>query len=230
MLLGWLSEDALREWLIAFGSFGALLVAIYVGLVAGVLRRPSLYLAFHPHQQLGDAVTVGTFLYREDERVGDSEAAYVRLRVGNRRRRHTAEDVEVLILAMDRLDVEVPSPNLGDFPLAWSNTHPVTTTRNVSPGVQRHVDLLHVLEQHPYGPARKLAMAVFPPPTDGRHHLEPGRYLIALGVIARNAGVRHYAVTVDYDGGWEPKIWDRLHVGPPERLGRRRGLRRLLPF
>jgi hypothetical protein len=205
--------QTIRDWLIAAGSFGALLVALYVGVIAGVLRRPSLTLSFNPVEGLGDALVVGEDLFVGAQHIGRADSAYLRPRVGNKPRRRTAEDVEVLILAMDRVDTKVPSPNLGDFPLTWSNSHPTTTTRNIPSGVERHIDLLSVIEHNPSGgPARQLIMAVHPEPSDSRHHLPPGRYLIALDVTARNADAQRYTVLVSYDGGWSPDVWDHLKV------------------
>jgi hypothetical protein len=198
-------------WLDGIGSFGALLVAIYVGVIVGVIGRPSLSLRFLPAEVaegLGDALVVGYGLGAQQ-----TEAAYVRLRVGNSRWRRTAENVEVLLKTIDRADKPAPSPNLSDFPLTWSNTE--ATTRTVAPDHERHIDLCHVLETHPIGPPRRLVMDVHPTPVDGRHELAPGRYHMTLEVTASNAAARRFTVVIDYDGGWKPDIWEHLEVFRP---------------
>jgi hypothetical protein len=203
-------------WLDGIGSFGALLVAVYVGVIVGVIGRPSLSLRFHPVEGLGDAVVVGYSLSEEEK----TDAAYVRLRVGNSKWRRTAENVEVLLLAIDRADKPAPSPNLSDFPLTWSSTE--ATIRSIAPDHERHIDLCHVLESNPAGSSRRLVMDVHPIPADDRHELAPGRYLLWLAVTASNAAAKRFSIVLDYDGGWEPDIWDHLHVseGPtPQSAG-----------
>jgi hypothetical protein len=165
---------------------------------------------------LGDAVLVEPNPLPDDgeggSNPGEVESAHLRLRVGNGKRRGTAEDVEVLILAIDRAGQTTPSPNLSDFPLTWSNTEPMATVRNIPADHERHLDLCHVLKSHPTGPSRHLTMDVHPSPGDGRHQLVPGQYVIALAVTARNAATRRYTVIVEYDGDWDPDIWDHLKV------------------
>lgn len=204
-------------WLDGIGSFGALLVAIYVGVIVGVIGRPSLSLHFNPVEGLGDAVVVGYALFKPDKLAGETDAAYVRLRVGNAKWRRTAENVEVLLKTIDRVDKPASSPNLSDFPLTWSNTD--ATIRSIASDHERHIDLCHVLEDNPVGPARQFVMDVHPTPIDGRHQLEPGRYHMVLEVAASNAAAKRFTVVVDYDGGWEPDIWDHLKMlRPPTPL------------
>ena len=112
------TEQTIRDWLIAAGTVGATMAAVYIGVIRERLRLPKLSLEYSPHTE--DAVVVGT--------VGGSESAFVRLRVVAARNKKAAEDVEVMILdAAETLsrpgwrNASKPFA-LGGQLLKWSNT------------------------------------------------------------------------------------------------------------
>jgi hypothetical protein len=215
------SADAVREWLIAAGTIGAVVVALYVGVIRERLRRPSLSLHFDgPDEE--DAVIVQS-LSQMATMAGRTpiDTAYLRLRVRNKEGRNTAEDVEVLVERVRELAPRIgnppaPPPTLGNWPLPWSLSSPTTTRLSIPPGVERHVDLAHVYrDAAATRGATPLIHDIRPEPTMGRHHLHFGKTEIRLIVSARNADSRGYEVVVAFDGRWQrpgDDIWRHLIV------------------
>lgn len=214
-----ISADAVREWLIAAGTIGAVVVALYVGVIRERLRRPSLSLHFAgPDEE--DAVIVQSMspMVTMPGSV-PVETAYLRLRARNKEGRDTAEDVEVLVERVRELEPRVgnppaASPALGNWPLPWSLSDPTTTRLNIPPGVERHVDLAHVYrDAAATRGATPLILDIRPEPVMGRHHLHFGKTEIRLVVSARNADSRRYIVVVAFDGRWgQDDIWRHLIV------------------
>jgi hypothetical protein len=85
---------AIREWLIALGTVGATVVALYVGVLRDRFRRPSLDVSFDPADSR-DLQVVGMRI--DSHPKGGTRAAYARLKVTNRTGRNTAEEVQVLV-------------------------------------------------------------------------------------------------------------------------------------
>jgi hypothetical protein len=219
MTFACISADAVREWLIAVGTIGAVVVALYVGVIRPRLRRPSLSLGFDGVDE-EDAVIVQSAAPVKTWQQPTIDTAYLRLRVCNRESRDTAEDVEVLVERVRELAPRVgnqpsPSPALGNWPLPWSLSDPTTTRLNIPPGVERHVDLAHVYRDEPATRgAGPLILDIRPEPVMERHHLDFGKTEIRLVISARNADSRRYVVVVAFDGRWgvQDDVWQHLIV------------------
>jgi len=91
---------------------------------------------------------------------------------------------------------------------------PTETRLHIAPGVERHVDLLHIREKEASTGMGKLIIDVYPPPADGRHVINPKKVEIELVASARNAKARRWKIIVAYDGHWGLDPWANL---VPER-------------
>jgi hypothetical protein len=122
---------------VAIGTIGAVAYALFRDLVVTPRRRPKLGLRFD--RTGNDQVVVGT----ADGRA----AAHVRLRVANRERRDTADDVVLVVTECRRLpdseEAQAEARPIG-LPLTWSGSNPPLTVGSVHPGSERHIDLVHV--------------------------------------------------------------------------------------
>jgi hypothetical protein len=122
----------LREWLIAVGTVGATVVALYLGVVRDQWRRPNLSLEYGG-PTTGDAVVV-----RARPPHLHTDVAYVRLRVVPAKRRAAAEDVEVMILGAREIEPRQGyPPSADDITIdgqlrVWSNA--ATTRLMIPPG------------------------------------------------------------------------------------------------
>ena len=182
---------------VAIGTIGAVAYALFRDLVVGPRRRPRLELRFD--RAGNDQIVVAT--------ASGSEVARVRLRVGNKAGKDTADDVVVLV-------TELGPDSPVHLPLTWSGTSPPLTVSSIHPGSERHVDLLHV--DLPAGDAE---LDVDPKPTGGQHLLEPGEYEVSIDIRARNADAQRYVIHLSWDGeaSDRPALWDHLRVDPPRR-------------
>src|SRR5262245_23140210 len=161
---------------VAIGTIGAVLYALFRDLVVTPRRRPTLELRFD--RSGNDQVVVGS-----EE---GFDAAYVRLRVANRERRDTADDVVVMVTELRRVDDSETRP-VG-LPLTWSGSNPPLSVGSVHPGSERHVDLLHVdwPAEDELDIARKWSETVpvqldlTPRPAGGRGVLESGAYEVSV--------------------------------------------------
>jgi hypothetical protein len=127
----------LRTWATVFaavGTVGALVYVLFRDLWLANRRRPRLDLRFHGTG--ADQVIVPT--------MGGTAAAYVRLRVANEKGKDTADDVQVLVTEIERQDSTSQATPVG-LPLVWSGSLPASTNAPVHPGVERYIDLLHVI-------------------------------------------------------------------------------------
>jgi len=198
---------------VAIGTVGAVAYALFRDLFVEPRRRPRLELRF---ERIGnDQVVVDT--------AEGGEAAYVRLRVVNGKRKDTADDVVVVATEVRLLEdsgrAEVTPIML---PLTWSGSNPPLTVGAVHPGSERHTDLLHVDSPARAGTldAAPLQLDLASKPAGGQGTLEPGRYEVSLEIRARNADAIRYAVPFTWDGKWEggAAMWEHLRVEPPRRL------------
>jgi hypothetical protein len=183
---------------VAIGTIGAVGYALFRDLVVAPRRRPRLDLRF---DRVGnDQIVVAT--------ASGSEVAQVRLRVGNKAGKDTADDVVVLV-------TELGPDSPVHLPLTWSGTSPPLTVSSIHPGSERHVDLLHVDL-----PAGDAALDVNPKPTGGQHLLEPGTYEASIEIRARNADAQRYVVPISWDGETaDPSaLWDHLSLDSPRRV------------
>lgn len=217
-----MDDGDLRTWATVFaavGTVGALAYALFRDLWLADRRRPRLDLWFDGTG--ADQVIVPT--------MGGAAAAYVRLRVTNEKGKDTADDVQVLVTEIERQDASSQTTPIG-LPLAWSGSLPTATNAPVHPGVERYIDLLHIIEpaaEDELGVVDKffedipVQLDVHPQPAGGQHLLdEAGKYVIRVEVLARNADAARYAVTVEWDGKWpgEDKLWESLRVQPPRKV------------
>jgi len=192
---------------VAIGTIGAVGYALFRDLVVTPRRRPSLELRFD--RAGNDQIIVGT--------PSGSEAAHVRLRVGNRAGKDTADDVVVLVTELRH--ASQPDARPIHLPLTWSSTSPPLTVSAIHPGSERHVDLLHV-DLSTGDEAAPLQLDVNPKPTGGQDLLDPGTYEISIEIRARNADALCYAVSIAWDGRSSEgaATWEHLRVEPPRTL------------
>jgi len=208
---------------VAVGTIGAVTYALFRDLVVTPRRRPSLDLRFD--RTGNDQVVIGT--------AAGFDAAYVRLRVANGKRKDTADDVVVMVTEVRRSDdsaTTIAETKPIGLPLTWSGSNPPLTVASVHPGSERHIDLLHVdwpgddeIEiARKWSDAMPLQLDLSPKPAGGRDLLEAGTYEISVEIRARNADAIGYAVTVVWDGKWsgEEAMWDHLRVEPPRKVSR----------
>jgi hypothetical protein len=205
---------------VAVGTIGAVVYALFRDLFVTPRRRPNLDLRFD--RTGNDQVVVGT--------AGGFDAAYVRLRVANGKRKDTADDVVVMVTEVRRLEdsaTTIAETKPIGLPLTWSGSNPPLAVSSVHPGSERHIDLLHVdlpARDEPeigrkWSDAVPLQLDLSPKPGGGRDLLDAGAYEISVEVRARNADAIGYSIPVFWDGGWsgEAAIWDHLRVEPARK-------------
>jgi hypothetical protein len=204
---------------VAISTVGAVAYALFRDLFVEPRRRPKLELRFD--HSGNDQVVVGAAEGRD--------AAFVRLRVVNGRRKDTADDVVVVATDFRRLEDSGQAETTPiTLPLTWSGSNPPLTVGSVHPGSERHIDLLHV--DLPAGAETEIAqewpdsvpvhLDLTPKPVGGQDTLEPGSYEVSLEIRARNADAIRYAIPFSWDGKWSGKaaMREHLRVEPPRRL------------
>ncbi len=208
------TAQAVREWLVAFGTVGATFVAVYVGVLREWRRRPRLALTYGgPAARDAVVATVAPSM---------TDAAFVRLRVTAARHKTAAEDVEVMVLRAEEIEPRTRSQRhtngiaIDGLLLGWSNT--LATRLYIPPGTYRHLDLLWVDGPSRGSKAAAVEVAVDPKPVDQRHVVDSASFELELAVTARNADALRYRVVVNYDGEWGDDIWQHLSVEAPRRL------------
>jgi hypothetical protein len=117
---------AIREWIVGVGPVIAAVVARYLGVWRERWRRPRLELHLDKSSDQ-DLVTLTT-----------PRSHWARLRVSNRRRKRSAEGVEVLVTRFRPLDDEPSPAPIDTLPLRWSSLPEPTTSVDLPPGVERH--------------------------------------------------------------------------------------------
>lgn len=198
---------AFIDWFQAVGTFGAVVAAVGIA-VWGVHRerrqRPSLTLAFDTSLQPPDFMA-GMW---SGDGVDWYESHWVRLRVQNAAGRKSADDVEVLLREVQSLDEAADVRTLDVCPLRWSSTQGpadgALTRITIPPGLARHVDLL-AIDGSGAGSAAEptepvAALQVWPRPTDNRHLLPAGRYVLHLAVVARDTDATFFDLEVSVPG------------------------------
>jgi hypothetical protein len=215
-----MDADSLRNGATVAGvsiAFLGLAYALYRDLIFSTRRRPRLDLKFDGTG--ADQVIVPT--------QGGGSAAYVRLRVTNKKGKDTADDVQVQVAERREQDGSSEPTPIG-LPLIWSGTYPPATDAPVHPGFERYIDLLHVDWPRPadeldvarkYTEPSPALLAVHPQPA-GEQHVLTGKYEILLEVVARNADAARYTIAVEWDGVWpgKTKLWQSLRVQPPKKV------------
>jgi hypothetical protein len=214
------------DYVAAFGTVAAAVIALGVASWAWLRegrRRPRLRLLYD-HRGIDFAADVP----QNDGR----DHHFVRMRVENRSGRRSAEEVQVLTVALARDGKLVMERSFGGYAFKWSLTHAgrtsSMTTLTVPPGMARRVDLLQLPEPaSATGDRAKhgeegadLRLQVEPTPPDTRHHLGAGRYTIYVVLTARDTDAAYYAVDVEHDGRWwsGDEIRGRLRLSEPRAL------------
>jgi hypothetical protein len=206
---------------VAIGTVGAVLYALFRDVFVTPRRRPKLDLRFD--RTGSDQVVVAA--------AGGFEAAYVRLRVANGKRKDTADDVVVVVTEVRRLEssaTRIAETRPIGLPLTWSGSSPPLTVASVHPGSERHIDLLHVdwPARDEMDIARKwsgtipVQLDLARKPVGGQDILDSGTHEISVEVRARNADAIRYVIPVQWDGKWSGKaaMWDHLRVEPPRKV------------
>ena len=214
------------DWLQAAGTFAAVVAAVGIavwGAHRERKRQPALSLAFDPSLQAPD-VMAGMW---STDGVGSYESHWVRLRVENAAGRNSADDVEVLFLALESLDGGDAQPTLDVVPLKWSSTQGdaggALTRVTIPPGIARHIDLLSIDGAGSESPHEAgdpvAAIQVWPTPTDDRHLLRGGRYAFNLAVVARDTDAAYFRleVAIPRDRLGVTEIREQLRVSAPMR-------------
>lgn len=218
----WTHDDAieLREWLIAIGTVGAVIVALSLARRAERLakrRRPRLDLVWS--HIFGTTVEAVTY-FNHTGAIGSGKATYLRFNVANDHGKDAAEDVELLLWKVtghpdgpdgwgQLLDISFPG-------LAW--THVGSTRLTLGAGVVRTVDVARAYDDPPDAELRDvIELAIEPAPADGRHRLKPGTYDLELTLSARNADAQFYWTRIRYDPKAEP--YSRIEVLSEPKVG-----------
>jgi hypothetical protein len=222
----------LREWLIAVGTIGAALAALYIGVWRDRWRRPQLSLKYVPLSV--DPLSTDQVVV--DDPPHKNTSAYVRLRVLAKQDRTAAEGVEVMVTGARALVARPADPPITEpkaiaidgMSLQWSYasgyvSDPVTP-RTIPSGAYRHVDLLEVrsLVEYEVRPPLSAIVAVRPFPGGERSMVTAGEFEVDLAVTASNAPPKRYRVTVSFNGDWDVAtrgdIWTHLTVSQPVEI------------
>jgi hypothetical protein len=203
---------------VAIGTVGTVVYALFRDVFVTPRRRPKLEILFDEGGT--DEVVVAT--------PEGFDAAHVRLRVANGKRKDTADDVVVIVTEVRRLDDTTAETRPIGLPLTWSGSNPPLTVASVHPGSERHVDLLHVdwpgreddEVARKWSETEPVRLAVAPKPAGDRDVLPAGRYEVSVEVRARNADAIRYVVPFAWDGLWSGRaaMWDHLRVEPPRQV------------
>jgi hypothetical protein len=243
-LISW-CEFFTAEWLTAFGTVGAVFLALFLALYGEQVKRwtfrPALRLRAHVRRPDADKVSRWA-QFPDGRRVDLGESWYFRLAVFNDGN-ETAEEVQVFLARVERKHGHTLEKVLRFTPmnLRWTNTDDEKTSRDRvtkptlladTPAV--YCDLVHICD-----PATKqaqgedlagvapgdgvLALDVQVATYSNGHLLEPGTYLFHLAVAASNGPSAHYLLEVSYSGKWSPEekvMFHEFRMKPPEHVKR----------
>lgn len=221
----WDWSDHTLDVMVVVGTVGAVLVAIFAGLLSRFLAwvgerrsRPSVTLKYDPEIDLAPEGVQFT------QQFGKTYAAiYARLRAENASDGRAAEGVEVVVSQIEPLE---PSENIDPKDwndqtirsfgsLGWSSV--VSPSLTLGPGATRLVDLGWIVDvsgDHTFHLGLKVQ------PASGRQDLAPGRYRLVLTVSAENVNAERWGLDLEYDGVW-------MNGQPPEDHIKITNLRRL---
>lgn len=226
------------DYVAAFGTLLASIVAVGIALWARSRddrQRPELSLVYDGGK--GDDFLAGV---HENQR----EEHRVRMRVANKWGKRSAEDVEVILVRLQRPSFK---SMVDGYSFAWSNTHdrdgrPLTRL-TVPPGLARSFDFLSLTEPRSAVGGRSksgadfaaLGLSLEPPEPSGTADLQAGEHTILVALTAKDTDTVYYSVKVSFDGKWwgADAIHSHLKVTQPRvagymQLDPREGLDRML--
>jgi hypothetical protein len=201
--------DDVREWLIAIGTVGAVITALYVaGRPARARRRRRPKLSLSLDDELG--ITIETVTLENDKTgsvVASTPAPWIRLSVTNQNGKDTATDVELFAARITEPDAGAAQPraHVSFPPFGWP--HVETARMDVPAGVTRLIDIgWYELNPTHSDVKDKLQLRLVPFPTDQRHLLKPGTYDFDLTLSAHNADARYFTMQVTFDPTVDPPL------------------------
>jgi hypothetical protein len=218
------STSEVREWLVAVGTVGAVIVALALAFYTGWRenrRRPVLALSY---DQDSDLVmeTVRT-VYAQTLGSLSRPAAYLRFGVSNKLGRLAAQDVQILLADIVPLEYgpgvpDLPRPINISYPaLTWTHSLDDPTRITLAPGLKRYIDVARVEE----GEDSRLELLIHPAPADERHRLPAGTYRLVFAVAPSNADASFFETIIRFDGRWAEDINRHVVVAPPRPSKRR---------
>jgi hypothetical protein len=185
----------------AVGTIGAVVVALFLQYFNIRRARPKLSLEFSDH------------LHDEDLALVDlaHPSLFLRLKVRAHAGKDVARNVQVLLLRLDRPTRTLPPPVVPSRNLKWADTP--NEKLDIPPGIWRRFDFLNLWVEPPTAAGHCLAPMLYqydePWPPHPRHFLrDPGRYRMALAVVADNTDSTFWQVDVDYAPGPVEEIAD----------------------
>jgi hypothetical protein len=195
-------EGDIRDWLIAAGTVGAVLAALFLQLMRPYLRRPRL------------VIRPNTKPDRLDD--GDPVSSWYDLPVDNVGGGETAREVEVVVTRVFSIDANCET-SVPHRALKWTHRNgsrsdlPAGFSRSVTIGAQRPPQEADPAEGKEAKPLR-FEVGTYPPLPRKRHVLGPGRYRFELSLVAANAKASRYTFTmlfetdgsVELPGGVQP--------------------------
>jgi hypothetical protein len=224
-----LAPSTLAQWVGGAVTFAAVLVALLRDEVFRYLRRPKIIVRIkaEPPDCL---LSAGTTRDPNGKVIWTGNTYWLRLwieNIGNRR----AEQVQVFVAELNKRDANKKFIALTDFApmnLRWSNARDWRNPEIFAPGIShkmgKHCDLLSVsdplnprpgeaLEGYDGQCVGTLQLEVFP--SNNRHRLTPGDYVLKLIIGAANGDPVTAYVELSLKGTWSPdlNLMFRDHLG-----------------
>jgi hypothetical protein len=229
--LAHLASSSLAQWAGAFLTFAAVLVALFKDEVFRRLRRPKLTVRIKPTPP-DCLLSPGSTRDPKGNVTWAGNTYWLRLWIenaGNRR----AEQVQVFVAELQKRDASKKFVVVSDFApmnLRWSNARDWHNPEIFAPGIShqmgKHCDLCSISDPSPLNPRPGDAMKGYEGqcvgtlqlevyPTNDRHRLTPGEYIVKLIVGAANADPVTAYVELNLKGTWSPdlEMMFRDHLG-----------------
>jgi hypothetical protein len=226
-----MAPSSVAQWVGAIATSVAVSVALFKDEVFRYLRRPELRVRIAPTAP--DCILSPGIVWDAKGNVTWTGITYwLRLwieNVGNRR----AEQVQVFVAELYKRDANKKFVALSDFApmnLRWSNARDWRNPEIFAPGIShkmgKHCDLFSISDPSNPRPGEAvkgyegqcvgtLQLEVFP--SNNRHRLTPGDYILKLMVGAANADPVTTYVELNLNGKWSPDpeemFRDNLGVG-----------------
>jgi len=182
--------------LTAFGTIGAVLVALFLQDVRARMRRPRLRFEFSPDRINEDVVAL-------DHQIDQTFDLNLKLRVLAQKHRDPALGVRVLLQRVDQpgstANQEIPSSR----ELKWSDTDAEFV--DIPAGAWRRVDILRLHGENGESGPQRFFWAVLQrrqrdpyPPEERNRFSDPGEYALELVLTANGARPTWWEVTFEY--------------------------------